>query len=189
MNIKINITPDSYRKRIQKYDIDFPWGEDAIYNPPCRTPDEIANREIDTEEHIAIRLLADIDHNGFTSTAISKYIQAIISDPNYAKTPYDADIKLPRRSDFTDTYDDENTTIKYNNYTYAINFAQFYLASAIVQHRLYGFSGSERTIGLGFGINISTSLAAEIVDYHNRICNAIHGLSRESNRRKGNGIH
>lgn len=167
------ITPDSYEKRIQEYDKDFPWGECA-YRPPVRTPEEIASRTIDIEEHIAIRLLSNYDKNGFTRSDVEGYIVSIINDVNYAQTLYDVGMKIPDYDDFNDNYFNEDDNIRCNRYACDINRAQLYLASAIVRHRLTGYSGSIQTTNLGFGINVSESLASEIVDYHNRIKHAIH---------------
>jgi hypothetical protein len=50
-----------------------------------------------------------------------------------------------------------------------ISLASLILADTVVTHRLRGYSGATQAYPLGFGVSMTASLAAAIVEYHNRI--------------------
>lgn len=125
------------------------------FRPTPRTDEQIAERDVSIEECIATEMLRT-DHDTFgVYLWAEQYVQAVIGDRNFAQ-PLPTDI-IQRMESVEDPTTRDN------------GLARLYLADAVVRHRLTGFSGGTATTDLGFGIFITTSLAAEIVNYHRRI--------------------
>lgn len=45
-----------------------------------------------------------------------------------------------------------------------------HLAGAVISHRMHGEEGLDDTVALGYGLGVTTSLAAALVEYHQNVC-------------------
>ncbi len=131
-------------------------GGEGSFHPPRRTPAEIAERTVTIEDEIACELLRR-DRNAIGTYPWAEVaVKQVYSDRNYA-TPFNAGI-IDQLESMRDWQAGAN------------GIARVLLADAIVAHRLTSpGSGETRTVNLGFGVTVTTSLAAAIVEYHNRI--------------------
>ncbi|MDY6835512.1 MAG: hypothetical protein SVY53_12005 [Chloroflexota bacterium] len=161
------ITPKSYEERVKKYDDQHPGEGD--YRPPSRTLEEIAQRDIDIEEHIAIELLRHNEPIGEYKLP-QDYVRAVVEDRNYTVHIYQDD---ELNEWFSQLCDGKIGDDDYSQKAANISLAKLILAEAVVNHRLNGYSGSEHTYSLGFGVVLTTSIAAAIVDYHKRVSHAL----------------
>jgi hypothetical protein len=155
------ITPQSYAKRISEYDDGFP--DEGRYNPPARTTAEVAQREIDIEEHIAIQLLRS---NDGLYCIVDDYVKQVVNNRDFAVRLID----LPELNQWhSDACDGRIEGDEYSVRAVRISLASLILADTVVTHRLRGYHQSQQSYSLGFGVCVTTSLAAAIVEYHNRI--------------------
>jgi len=145
-----------YRQQYQnEWDEFFDAGGEAHFRPTPRTMEQLAEREISVEEAIAVDMLhRDRDTFGTYEWA-ERYVQNVINDRNYVELlPFEL---LDRVQSVEDRVARHNGS------------ARLYLANQVVRHRRTGFSSDRTMTDLGFGISVTTSLAAEIVNYHRRM--------------------
>jgi len=152
------------QKRQAEWDQFIDAGGEGRFRPTPRTEAQIEERTISIEESIAVEMLRrDHDTVGVYQWA-EDYIQDVI---DYRNSHQSVSVDMITQMESVDDRTERNNGL-----------ARLYLANAIVQHRLIGFSGSETTTELGFGISITTSLAAAIVDYHRRVLHVLCTMSR-----------
>jgi hypothetical protein len=111
-------------------------------------------------ERVAMTLICNaVEHDGGYPQVID-YLQTVV-DGGTKPCPMALIQYCENRADDTE-----------NPISYALcSLALLYLADAIVAQRLHG--EGERTIQLGFGVAVTTSLSAAIVEYHNRVRHAL----------------
>jgi len=159
------ITPQSYANRINEYDDGFP--DEGRYNPPARTPAEIAQRDIDVEEHISIELLrSGLNDGGYS--IVDNYVKQVIGNRDFAVS------MSPELNQWhSDACDGRIDGDEYSRRAVRISLAHLILADTVVNHRLRGYSQSRQSHQIGFGVSMTTSLAASIVEYHRRVIFAL----------------
>jgi hypothetical protein len=163
----MDITPNSYAVRVKQAEDDFDSaGGEGRYRPPERTPAEVAERTITIEEQIAIELLKTDVHFGIY-TIVNDYVKRVISDKNYIEH-----MSPELRKFHSDACDGRIGETEYDRSSADVSLAKLILADSVIRHRLTGYSGSMSTACLGFGLAITTSLAANIVEYHKRVLHA-----------------
>lgn len=169
------ITPQSYRKRVEQFSREVESFDEGNFPIPNRTQQEVSQRVVDVEEDIAIQLLRDAVDTGYTVPC--DYVRQVINDRNFTGRIYENNELNTWYSQACSGNVEDLTTpedVLERRRATQIDLAKLILADEIVNHRLCGYSGSERASSLGFGIGTVTSLAAVIVDYHKRY---IHALS------------
>ena len=146
----------NYEQQYQnEWDQFIGFGGEGHFRPTPRTEQQIAEREVSIEESIAIEMLCKDRNASAVYSWAEQYVQQVTDHNNFAEL-LSIDV-IKKMESVTDRVTRDN------------GLARLYLADAIVRHRLTGFSGSTNTTHLGFGISITTSLAAEIVNYHTRL--------------------
>ena len=169
-----NITPQSYQERVKQYDESVEGFDEGNYRQPKRTPEEVSQRTIDIEEDIARHLLKDAASTGYAIPC--DYVRQVVSDLNFTGRIHENDELNAWYSQAFNGVEPEGAPedIRERQQQTQLDLAKLILADGIVNHRLYGYSGSEHASNLGFGIGAATSLAAGIIDFHKRY---IHALS------------
>lgn len=185
-------TPESYGQRVER------WQAVDGASPltfPVREGEELRTRRIYDVERVAVTLLRQAR---ITHPLLRVHVRRICSDPAYAEydlpAPESITVQEWRETLYPHYigYMDEqiielvrawgSMLSPERELAYPGNVPVIYrildeaasgLASAIVTHRLQGEDGAETVTGLGFGLAVNGSLAAEIVAYHNRVVKAL----------------
>lgn len=160
-------TPDSYDQVMQD------WMEaEGTLPPRRRNVEELKARRIGDAERIAITLLDKALKDGLPTFMVD-WVKNLVNDTAYAEhAPVqwfrDLDNLYNNPDQDERPFDDE----MFNQMEHAKHEAIIHLGSALVNHRLRGEPDIDTTTSIGWGIAVTTSLAAAICEYHNRVCHA-----------------
>lgn len=141
-------------------------GGEGNWRPPERTAEEIAEREIGIEEHIAIGILKQALNVGLLLDGATQYVREIIEDRN-ATPELDEESRAFIMDDRAVKQRIEAHGVSRNSITYARQ--ALYLAHEVVRFRESGNSGQSYSTNIGAGLALTTSLAAAIVDFTSRL--------------------
>lgn len=164
--MKQTFTPASYSERVRESWAEFTrGGGEGNYRQPVRTPEEVAQRRIGDAERIACTLLSDIH---VLSDELRELAERLASDVTC--TEYPSIALMESIVDREELPEDVAEWPKANRkWATAENFAVWALGVALVDHRLKGEPDADTTTGhFGGFVNVTTSLAAAVAEYHER---------------------
>jgi len=160
-----------YEEKFAKAESDFiESGGEGTFRPPERAQSDMPDREIPITEYIAIAMIEHAFETGNVYSFNSDYYKQVIRNHDYLlDAPEDSwpmidNLLNGRRPDGSESLDDYSYFNKGRQTTIAVH----YLAQAIISSRKTG--NTSLYTDLGYGIGIHSSLAAEILNFHKRIC-------------------
>lgn len=133
-----------------------------------RTAEELATRTIGDAERIALTLIEKHLEDGVPTFAES-WLRSVLSDTTFAQHS-DLQEQVKGYREYLEERDDVNFSTAWDQHIYVERSvdaleAGIMLADAVVTHRLIGDPDRDHTVSLGFGLSVTTSLAAAAVNY------------------------
>ncbi len=133
-----------------------------------RNAKQLAERKPDDAERIALTLIEKHIEDGIPTFA-DNWLRSVLNDTTFVQHST-LEEQVKGFESYLEERDDANFPSEWEQHLYAQRAthsleAVIALADAVVTHRLYGEPNADTTIPLGFGLNVTTSLAAAIVDY------------------------
>lgn len=138
--------------------------QDEGYSEPLPSPDEITREEWVWAFQLVPAETADPTWRIEHARANGWWVR---ENTSYGRTSYE--LTYPSPEQYREIYGD--AAIAYLKRDREMDDAAVRLLYALQEHREQGEEGATTTSSLGFGIAVTTSLAAAIVEYHERILN------------------